>query len=170
VLFDRICRENGIDHLLTAPRSPTTTGKVERFHRTLRQEFLTGRVFTDLKAAQTELDAWVVSYNTQRPHSSLQMDTPSERFSTAVMDRPVDASALIAGRVGSDWISRRVASNGIVSVAWQQISCGKHRAGHQVDIHIDGKTLQIWDGEELLKTVLRTSTKEVRKKHAAKAS
>src|SRR5205085_2510657 len=26
VLFDRICRENGIDHLLTAPRRPTTTG------------------------------------------------------------------------------------------------------------------------------------------------
>ena len=28
VLFDRICRENGIKHLLTAPRSPTTTGKM----------------------------------------------------------------------------------------------------------------------------------------------
>lgn len=26
VLFDRICRENGIRHLLTAPRSPTTLG------------------------------------------------------------------------------------------------------------------------------------------------
>ena len=39
VLFDRICRENGVEHLLTAPRSPTTTGKVERFHRTLRLEF-----------------------------------------------------------------------------------------------------------------------------------
>ncbi len=57
VLFDRICRENGIDHLLTAPRSPTTTGKIERFHRTLRQEFLTGRVFADLPTAQAELDA-----------------------------------------------------------------------------------------------------------------
>lgn len=34
VLFHRICRENGIRHLLTAPRSPTTTGKVERFHKT----------------------------------------------------------------------------------------------------------------------------------------
>ena len=45
VLFDRICRENGIEHLLTAPRSPTTPGKIERFHRTLRAEFLTGRVF-----------------------------------------------------------------------------------------------------------------------------
>ena len=37
VLFDRICRENGIKHLLTAPRSPTTTGKIERWHKTLRR-------------------------------------------------------------------------------------------------------------------------------------
>ena len=36
VLFDRMCRDHGIKHLLTAPRSPTTTGKVERFHKTLR--------------------------------------------------------------------------------------------------------------------------------------
>ena len=30
--------------------------------------------------------------------------------------------------------------------------------------------MQIWDGEELIKTVLRTNDKEVRKKRAAKAS
>ena len=47
VLFDRICRENGIEHLLTQPRSPTTTGKIERFHRTLRVEFDTSQVFRD---------------------------------------------------------------------------------------------------------------------------
>jgi transposase InsO family protein len=41
-MFDRICQENGIRHLLTAPCSPTTTGKIERFHKTLRAEFLTG--------------------------------------------------------------------------------------------------------------------------------
>ena len=39
VLFDAICRQHGIEHLLTLPRSPTTTGKIERFHRTLRAEF-----------------------------------------------------------------------------------------------------------------------------------
>ena len=76
VLFDRICRENGIDHLLTAPRHPTTTGKIERFHRTLRTEFLTGRVFADRESAQTELDAWVASYNIERPHQALGMATP----------------------------------------------------------------------------------------------
>ena len=56
VLFDRICRENGIEHLLTAPRSPTNTGKIERFHRTLRTEFDTARVFPSLEAAQQALD------------------------------------------------------------------------------------------------------------------
>ena len=64
VLFDRVCRENGIEHLLTQPRSPTTTGKVERFHRALRTEFRTDRVFANLAAAQAELDEWVEDYNT----------------------------------------------------------------------------------------------------------
>jgi transposase InsO family protein len=34
VLFERICRENGITTRLTMPRSPTTTGKIERWHKT----------------------------------------------------------------------------------------------------------------------------------------
>jgi transposase InsO family protein len=57
VLFDRICRENGISHRHTAVRSPTTTGKIERFHQSLRKEFLADRDFASLEAAQTELDA-----------------------------------------------------------------------------------------------------------------
>jgi transposase InsO family protein len=167
VLFDRICRENGIDHLLTAPRSPTTTGKIERFHRTLRHEFLTGRVFADLAAAQAELDRWVGSYNTQRPHQGIAMATPASRFVRAT-GRDPDTSA-VGERSGPSWISRKVAVTGIISVAWQQINCGRHRAGHRVDVYLDGPTMQVWDGDELLKTVLRTNRKEVRKKHAAMA-
>jgi hypothetical protein len=41
VMFDRICVDNGIAHLLTAPYSPTTTGKVDRLHKTMRAEFFT---------------------------------------------------------------------------------------------------------------------------------
>ena len=170
VLFDRICRENGIDHLLTAPRRPQTTGKIERFHRSLRQEFLTGRVFEDLATAQAELDRWVESFNTERPHSALGMATPASRFTTAEPVRPADVEAVLGERSGDDWICRTITTNGVISVAWQEISCGKHRAGRRVDIHLQGRMLQIWDGEELIKTVLRTNQKEVRKKHAAKAS
>ena len=39
VLFDKICRKNGITHRLTAPASPNQNGKVERFHGTFRPEF-----------------------------------------------------------------------------------------------------------------------------------
>jgi transposase InsO family protein len=76
VLFDRICRENGVTHRLTAPRSPTTTGKIERFHRSLRIEFLAGRVFDDLATAQAELDAWVQDYP-HRPAPSRHRHGPT---------------------------------------------------------------------------------------------
>src|ERR1700727_712164 len=53
VLFDAICREHGIEHLLTQPRSPTTTGKIERLHRSLRAEFLSNKpAFANVKVAQ----------------------------------------------------------------------------------------------------------------------
>ena len=57
-------RQNGISHRHTAVRSPTTTGKIERFHQSLRREFLADRTFASLEAAQAELDAWVEDYNT----------------------------------------------------------------------------------------------------------
>ena len=171
VLFDRICRENGIEHLLTAPRSPTTTGKIERWHRTLRERFLMGKVFASQADAQAQLDEWVRHYNFDRPHDSLDMNTPASRFFTTRADtRPADDSALTpVDRAGDDWIARRVSAVGVVCVAWQQISVGKHRAGRTVDIQVGPELLHIWDGHELLKTALRDNTKEVRKKRASVA-
>jgi len=181
VLFDAICRENGIEHLLTLPRSPTTTGKIERFHRTLRAEFDTRRVLSSLRVAQQALDEWVGYYNTQRPHQALDDATPAERFTSSAgsVDQPrsgsadpaapalaVDRSARAAARDGDGWVSRRVGPNGIVCVAWQQVSIGKHRAGQLCDVLVTDQLLQVWIGAELLKTVTRTSTGKVRKKHA----
>ncbi|MEV5646269.1 integrase core domain-containing protein [Streptomyces flaveolus] len=81
VLFERICRENGITQRLAKPRSPTTTGKIERFHRTLREEFLDHVVpFESLAAAQEAIDGWVHAYNHQRPHQALSMATPVSLF------------------------------------------------------------------------------------------
>ena len=108
VRFDAICRKNGIEHLLTQPRSPTTMGKIERFHRSLRAEFLSGRaVFTNLKATQQALDEWVHFYNTDRPQQVLQMATPASRFTAEPTD-PASAVTMpsieghSANRAGSD--------------------------------------------------------------------
>ncbi|MFD7767621.1 IS481 family transposase [Streptomyces sp. NPDC059787] len=81
VLFDRICRENGIAHRLTQPASPTTTGKVERFHQTLRRELLDDcGAFESIEQAQAALDRWVEEYNSSRPHQALDMQSPGDRF------------------------------------------------------------------------------------------
>ena len=170
VLFDKICRDNGITHRLTAPASPTTTGKIERFHRTLRTEFLGGQIFPSLVIAQKELDTWIHDYSHERPHQSLGMSTPAERF-YAPSDRPapelaLDVRVVTEDRSGDDWVNRTVSVNGTISVSNQTFSVGKHRSGHIVDVRIMEKLLEVWDGPELIKSVLRTSTGEVRKKRA----
>ena len=175
VLFDRICRENGIEHLLTKPRSPTTTGKIERFHRSLRAEFDTRRVFTSAAGAQA-LDDWVGYYNTDRPHQGLGMDTPAD----TIHGQP-DTRSSVGGparrpgqwpspraprpQTGDDWVARRVGPNGIVCVlAADQRRQTPRRP--RCDVQVSDQLLQFWIGDELLKTVTRTSTGEVRKKHA----
>jgi transposase InsO family protein len=91
VMFDRICAENGIRHLLTAPRSPTTTGKVERLHKTMRVECfrLEDRRHATIELLQAAVDAWVATYNTVRPHQSLGMRPPVERFALVRAPDPV---------------------------------------------------------------------------------
>ena len=81
MLFERICRKNGIRQLLTKPYSPTTTGKVERWHQTLQVDFLNDAgPFATIEAAQAAVDAWRAEYNHDRPHQSLDMATPASRF------------------------------------------------------------------------------------------
>ena len=48
----------------------------------------------------------------------------------------------------------------------QVFSVGKQRAGHLVDVRVLDQLLEVWDGPELLKNVLRTTKGEVRKKRA----
>jgi hypothetical protein len=87
VLFERICRENGITQRLTKPRSPTTTGKIERLHQTLQQELLNVHgPFASIEDAQAAVDAWRKEYNTIRPHQSLAMLYPAARFTRAPGD------------------------------------------------------------------------------------
>ena len=172
VLFDRICRENGIEHLLTQPRSPTTTGKIERFHRSMRAEFLSDRPsFANLRTAQQALDERVSHYNTARPHQSLDMATPAQRFTPGVSATVATGlSAAENDRTGDDWVSRRVTTNGVVCVSWQQVSVGRHHAGARCDVHVDGDLLRFWIGDELVKTAARTTGGEVRNKRALRSS
>jgi transposase InsO family protein len=140
VLFDRICRDNGVRHLLTAPRSPTTTGKVERFHKTLRREFLDGKVFASIDDAQARIDAWVHQYNFERPHQSLGMAVPWDRFRLARPDRvePTEPVAVEPDAASMPTVTRRVGANGCISFAAASYRAGVWLAGEDVTVICDG--------------------------------
>jgi transposase InsO family protein len=131
VLFDRICRENAIKHILTAPRSPTTTGKVERWHKTLRREFLNGRVFDSIADAQEQLDRWVHEYNFERRHQGIGDVVPWERFRLATSEPagPVEPTE-------EPTTTRRVGKTGKISFAAELYPVGVWLAGETVDVSV----------------------------------
>jgi transposase InsO family protein len=145
VLFDRICRENGIKHLLTARRSPTTTGKIERWHKTLRREFLDGKTFASLDDAQAQLDAWVEFYNHQRPHQSLGEPVPWDRFRLAGGPAVAvsDQAAVEPEAAAEPVTTRRVTAKGTISFASATYRAGVWLAGQSVEVVCDGGLVQL---------------------------
>jgi hypothetical protein len=152
VLFDRICHDNGVRHILTAPYSTTTTGKIERLHRTMRKEFFDLHTFDTMEATQEALDQWVHGYNTQREHQSIGDVPPIRRFELAVNLR--GAFEVIDGdetppeappRVRS--VRRVVDSGGRISVLTFRYHVGKHLRGCAVEVqNTDGLLHVTHDG------------------------
>jgi transposase InsO family protein len=153
VLFDRVCSDNGIRHLLTAPYAPTTTGKIERLHKTIRAEFLTDhdRCHATVEEVQAALDAWVVEYNTLRPHQSCGGRPPTERF--ALADRSVIAASDPVAVVPAPrqpavrrplGVSRWVNGNGRISLAGFDYVVGATFAGEPVEVVVVDGLVEIW--------------------------
>jgi transposase InsO family protein len=75
-----------IDHSRTKAKSPQTNGIVERFHKTMLDEFyrvaFRKRIYDSIDALQVDLDAWMADYNDVRPHQGRYCfgKTPSQTF------------------------------------------------------------------------------------------
>jgi len=68
--FDRWCRKRGIKHIRTAIHSPTTTGKIERFFKTLASELKFCKCHNEFR----------MRYNHIRPHTSLERKSPASVY------------------------------------------------------------------------------------------
>lgn len=74
-----LLRQQGIEHLFTRPYRPQTNGKVERYQRTLRDEWGYGKAYASESARRNALTAWLHIYNHHRPHTALGGKPPISR-------------------------------------------------------------------------------------------
>jgi Integrase core domain len=167
VLFDRMCRENGVSPSPNRAPLADDHGKDRALPPERAQRVLADKTFASLKGAQQELDAWVADYNTQRPHQALEMATPAERFRLVPQTAdpstiPVHSEEYQKGQ----WVLRRVGSNRVMSVDNQMFSVGNGYKGQLVDAFADDTTIQVWHQNHLIKTVARMRKGPVRKVRA----
>jgi transposase InsO family protein len=78
--FQKVLTRQGIQHVRSAPQHPMTLGKIERFWRTIWEEFLSDAVFASFADACQRIDHWVAYYNHKRPHQGIGGACPADRF------------------------------------------------------------------------------------------
>jgi len=79
-LHRKVCEGLGIRHLFTRPYRPRTNGKAERFIRTLLGGWAYKRPYATSAERRSALAGFLTRYNTQRPHRSLNGQTPAQRL------------------------------------------------------------------------------------------
>ena len=82
------CEDLGIRHVYIRPASPHLNGKVERSHRTDKQEFWQLVDYVDDIDIKAKLKEWETYYNCHRPHSSLNGKAPFEVLREKLQKQP----------------------------------------------------------------------------------
>jgi putative transposase len=93
--FIRLC---GMTHVRTSPYYPQSNGKIERWHRSVKEECIRPGVPLSLEDARRLVDAYVRHYNEVRLHSAIGYVTPADKLAgrdraiLAERDRKLEAA------------------------------------------------------------------------------
>ncbi len=93
----RWCQDTGAGWHYIAPGKPMQNAFVESFNGRLRDECLNENLFGNLAEARRIIETWRIDYNINRPHTSLNGQTPTEFAQRLSSNRP----ASLELRIGS---------------------------------------------------------------------
>jgi transposase InsO family protein len=158
VEFERRLAELGVQLINAAPAHPQTLGKLERFHRTLKEWLADEGPASDLEHLQLLLDRFRSHYNAERPHQGIGDQTPAERYLPGPAASAPLAELALAERVEEPAypaysLRRKVWANGVVAFAGLGITLGRRYAGATVRIVEVGELIHVYLGDELLRAV-----------------
>jgi transposase InsO family protein len=100
-IFDRVCREHGIEHRLTKPYHPWTNGQAERMNRSVKDATIKAFHYPDLDALEAHVLAFVTAYNFAKHLKALRWRAPFQAMCDAWNADPsaftIDPHHLIPG-------------------------------------------------------------------------
>ncbi len=158
VALERESAALGITLIHSKPYHPTTCGKVERLHQTLKKRLAREQPASSLAELQRQLDDFADYYNTARPHRGVDRQTPAAAWAARPRAIPARQGIQISEhfRVRKD----RVDSHGKLSLRHNSrlhhIGIGNDWAGVRVLMLIRELNIRIIteDGELIRELVL----------------
>jgi transposase InsO family protein len=78
--FEREIGKERVKHIKSQAHHPMTLGKIERFWKTIYEEFLVRAQFVSFEEARERIRNWVQYYNHKRPHQGIGGLCPADRF------------------------------------------------------------------------------------------
>src|SRR5512136_554293 len=78
--FEREIGKDRVKHIKSQAHHPMTLGKIERFWKTIYEEFLIRAQFGSFEEAQERIRQWVQYYNHKRPHQGIGGLCPADRY------------------------------------------------------------------------------------------
>jgi putative transposase len=78
--FKTFIRLAGMDHVRTAPYYPQSNGKIERWHRELKEQCIRPQNISTLDEARSRTEAFVHEYNHRRLHAAIGYVTPNDKL------------------------------------------------------------------------------------------
>jgi putative transposase len=136
-----ICARLGIHLIFCRPYAPTSKGKLERFHLTLRNQFLSEldeRRITNLDDLNARLWAWLEQVYHHTPHGGLAGLTPLARYQLDLPRiRSLGTKATQLDALFLHRISRFVRKDGTVSYLGQRFEVPYELSGKTVRLVVD---------------------------------
>jgi transposase InsO family protein len=157
VAFEANLTDLGVQLINASPYHPQTLGKLERFHRTLKEWLTDQGPAQDLDHLQELLDGFRFHYNRQRPHQGIDDQTPEERFNNQPQPAQIQPTQpLIAGQATypPHSILRKVTATGNIGYNGKLIQVGYRWAGARVRVVPVGDLVHIYHGEQPVRVVV----------------
>jgi len=153
----------GIDYKHSRPYHPTTLGKVERFHQTLKLFLAKQPIARSVDELQGQVDRFIDYYNNIRPHRARNRMTPRAAFDAKDKARPsgkpIDVDAGV--RVRHDIIDK----TGCITIRHRSklhhIGLGRALRGQRVIVLADGLDIRVLgEDRELIRRLTLDPTKD----------